>query len=237
MTIVKMLLPAVVFASLTVALAADAPRGDSKKKAPPTEREIKALIDQLASPNPKPIVNKMRAPSIDLPPGFDRKKQYKVHLARSKLAELGPPAFPFLIDSWKDDRYSLTTCNGLSGWYYNESVGRVCQAIIFDRLQPYSYWQAGGGDPRERARRPSYPGHFIGSQGAAKAWWGKNKERSLHQMQLEALNWIIAEEAKHPGDFIDKEKQCLQKLRKELVEGSEPLPPGNYNASEISYRD
>jgi hypothetical protein len=237
MTIVKMLLPAIAAASLTVALAADAPRDDSKKKEPPTEKEIKALIDQLASPNPKPIVNKRKVPGINLPPGFDRKKQDKVHLARSKLAELGPQAFPFLIDSWKDERYSLTTCNGLSGWFYNESVGHICQTILFGQLQPYGFWPAADGDPRGKPHRPDYPVHFLNSQEAAKAWWEKNKEKTLYQIQLEALDWVIAEETKRPGDFTDKEKQSLQKLRKRLVEGGKPLPPGHYYARKISYRD
>lgn len=206
-------------------------------KAAPTEKEIKALIEQLVSPNPKPIVNKRGVPSIDLPPGFDRKKQERVHLARSKLVELGPLAFPVLVESEKDERYSLTTCNDLSGWYNNESVGHVCRTIILDQLQPYGYWQDVGDDPRGKPHRPSYPGQFLNSQEAAKAWWEKHKEKTLYQMQLEALDWIIAEEAKRPRDFTDNEKQALQKIRKKLVESGKPLPPGNYYANEISYRD
>jgi hypothetical protein len=234
MTIAKVLLPAAALASLTVTLAADAK--DDSKKAPPTEKEIKALIDQLASPNPKPIINKSGAPSINLPPGFDRKKQDKVHLARSKLVELGHLAFPALIESWNDERYSLTTCNSLSDWFYNESVGHVCQTIIFDQLRPYGYWQETDGDPRDKPHRPSYPGRFLDSQKEAKSWWEKNKEMALYQMQVEALNWVIAEEAKHLGDFTDGEKRYLQKLRTELVQGGKPLPAGDYYASEISYR-
>lgn len=237
MTIVKMLLPAVAATSLTVAFAADAPKGNSKKKAPPTEKEIKALIDQLASPNPKPIVNKKRVPSIDLPPGFDPEKQDKVHLARSKLVELGPLAFPFLIERENDKHYSLTTCDDLSGWFKNESVGYVCRTIIFGQIQPYGYWQEVGSDPRGKPHRPSYPGHFLKSRETEKAWWEKHKEKSLYQMQLEALDWVITEEAKRPGDFIDKEKQYLQKLRKKLVKGGKPLPAGNYDAKAITYRE
>jgi hypothetical protein len=239
MTISKVLLPAVALSSLTVALAADAPKDDDSKKlkTPPTEKQIKALIDQLVSPNPKPRINKMRAPSIDLPPGFDRKKQDKVHLARSKLVKLGPLAFPYLIESQNDERYSLTTCDDLSGWFNNESVGYVCRTIIFGQLQPYGYWPEVGGDPRGKPHRPSYPGHFLKSQEAEKAWWEKNKEKTLCQMQLEALSWVIAEEAKRPGDFTDEEKQYLQKLRKKLVEGGKPLPAGNYDAKAITYRE
>lgn len=51
-------------------------------------------------------------------------------------------------------------------------------------------------------------------------------------MQLEVLDWVIAEEAKRPGDFTDKEKQVLQEIRQELVQGRKSLPPENYFATE-----
>ena len=237
MTIAKALLSAVTLASLTAVFAAEAPKDDDSKKpkAPPTEKEIKALIDQLVSPNPKPIIDTKGPPRTDLPPGFDLKKQDKVHFAQSQLVELDPVAFPFLIESWNDERYSLTTCNYLSGWFYNESVGRVCQTIIFNQLQPYGYWQDVGADPRGKPTRPSYPDHFLGSQKAAKAWWEQNKQKTLNQMQLEVLDWVIAEEAKRRGDFTDKEKQSLQEIRKELLKGPKPLPAGNFYANGVTY--
>jgi hypothetical protein len=208
---------------------------EPESKAALTEKEIKALIDQLASSNPEPIINKRGFPSIDLPKGFDRKKQAKVRLARSKLVDLGPVAFPYLIESGNDKRYSQTTSNGLSGWYYNETVGVVCRTIILDQLQPYGYWQQVGDDPRSKPKRPSYPGHFLESQKLAKEWWEKNKDKSLYQMQLDVLDWIIVEEAKRPRDFTDKEKQYLEKLRKDLVKSGKPLPSGNYYANEEDY--
>ncbi len=202
-----------------------------QKKAPPTDKEIKTLIDQLVSPNPEPMTT--FRPHIDLPAGYDRTKQAKVLDARSKLLELGSPAFPFLIERWNDERYCLTTENGLSGCFTNESVGSICRIIVFVQLQPFGFWQSGGDDPRGKPHRPSYPEHFLESQKAAKAWWEKNKGKTLYQMQLEALDWVIAEEAKRPGDFSAKEQEGLQKIRKDLVKSGKPLPPGGYYAVQV----
>jgi hypothetical protein len=232
----------IVLGQWLLAWGGDKPQAPAEeKKATPTDKEIKALIDQLVSPNPKPIINKRGAPSIEVPKEFDQKKQSQVCLARSRLVELGPSAFPLLIENVNDKRYSLTTENALSGWYRNESVGEVCQAIIFDQLQPYGgYWQLvgeeGGGDPRNKASRPGYPSDFLESQEAAKAWWEKHNKQSLCEMQLEALNWVMAEEAKRPDDFTCEEKEFLKKLRQGLEKSGTALFSGNYYPNEITTR-
>lgn len=208
---------------------------EEEKKPAPTEKEIKALIDQLVSPNPKPIIQKK--PTIKLPKDFDLAKQELVHEARSKLLKIGTPAFPLLIENFKDEHYSLTTQNGLDGIYWNETLGDVCRTIIFDQLQPGGTWQIGDGDPRSVAKRPAYPHNFLYSQKDAQAWWKQNSKKSLYDLQLEALDWIIAEESKTPEKYLKKEKEYLQKSRKELMESGKPLSPGNYGSKEISYRD
>src|SRR5262245_42790373 len=85
--------------------------GAEEPKAP-SEAEIKALLDQLVSPNPKPITgdeDKRERPEYRLPPDFARAKQKQVHEAVSRLRQLGPKAFPFLIERWEDQRYCRTT--------------------------------------------------------------------------------------------------------------------------------
>jgi hypothetical protein len=50
-------------------------------------------------------------------------------------------------------------------------------------------------------------------------------------MQLNALDWVIAEEAKRPRDFKNEEIKHLQRVRKELLQSGKPLPvqaPGSY---------
>jgi hypothetical protein len=206
------------------------------KPKPPSEEDIKAIIDQLVSPNPKPITgdeDERQAPDYRLPPGFDREKQKVVRGARYKLRQLGPQAFPLLIERWGDKRYCLTISHGLSGYCHNQTVGDICRAIVFDQLQPYSYWPKGHDDPRGKPGRPSYPARFLGSQKSAREWWEKNKKKTLLEMQREVLDWVIAEEAKRPRDFTAEEKRELQRIHKELAQGGKPLPPGNYDLVDI----
>jgi hypothetical protein len=145
-----------------------------------------------------------------------------VHRVCVQLTELGPQAFPFLIERWEDKRYCLTT---EIASYTNESVGRICRWIIDGQLQPSGHFQAGYADPRGKPLRPDYVATFLGSQKAARQWWEKNKDKTLSQMQLEVLDWLIGEEAKRPRNFSDAERRELQALRKKLVQGGKPLPP------------
>jgi hypothetical protein len=216
------MLRSVLAASLVVVLAARVP---SAYTAPVNSSlEIKALIDRLVSPNPAPDTAKLKAsenkPDGGWPRGYDHKKQDEVDGIRRKLMQVGPLAFPFLIERWKDERYCRTI---EVAEYVNQSVGEVCRDIVSDQLQPYGVSQAGYADPRGKPLRPDYMGMFLGSQESALKWWEKTKDKSLSQMQLEALDWVIAEEAKRPADFKDKEQGHLQALRKKLVEGGKPL--------------
>jgi hypothetical protein len=200
------------------------PANGGSQTRPPSKREIKALIDQLISPNREP---RRVSAAHGLPREFDSQKQKQVDRARAKLTEIGPQAFPYLIERWEDKRYCLTASNDLSGTFLHLTVGQICRAIIYDQLQPHGTYPKGFDPDRNRARqprRPGYPSTFLGSQQAAKQWWMKNKNQTLRQMQLQALDWVIAEEAKRRGDFTDKERQKLQQLRKTLAKDGKTLP-------------
>ena len=57
---------------------------------PPSKQKIKALVDRLVSPNPKPITEEEDprvAPDLRLPPGFDREKQAPVLQAALGVGE------------------------------------------------------------------------------------------------------------------------------------------------------
>jgi hypothetical protein len=221
---------------VTIVLSHGLPAHSGEKKTPPSKRKIRALIDQLVSPNRKPI---KVCSARGLPRDFDRKKQKQVDRACTKLTQLGPRVFPYLIERWEDKRYCLTASNGLSGAFLHLTVGQICRAIIYDQLQPYGIYPNGFDPERNRARqprRPGYPTTFLGSQKAAREWWKKNKRKTLYQMQLQALDWVIAEEAKRRRDFTDKERKELQQLRKRLVKGGKPLPVkgvGNFGGFDV----
>jgi len=189
-----------------------------EKPKPPSENEIKELIAQLVSPNPEP---KLRGDGWREPKGYDRDKQQKVIAAYEKLRKIGPKAFPFLIERFEDKRYCLTASDsGVASM--NVSVGHACRAIIDDQVQPYGFWPRQSGDPRGKPLRPSKHWELI-SRKEARKWWEKNKEKTLYQLQLENLDWVIAEEAKRPREFEDKERTYLQEIRKELVKSGKPL--------------
>jgi hypothetical protein len=220
------------FVGIVVGQATPASSGEDPQ--PPKANEIKTLIDRLVSPNPAPDEDKLKAGETKadggFPRDFDHKKQAQVHRACVRLTELGPQAFPLLIERWEDKRYCLTT---EVASYTNKSVGEVCRSIIHGQLQPYGHFQKGYADPRGKPHRPDSAATFLGSQKAARQWWEKNKDKTLSQMQLEVLDWVIAEESKRRGDFTDEERRELQALRKKLVKGGKPLAPMGIPAYEF----
>jgi hypothetical protein len=221
---------------LAIGLLSVAGAVSAGEKAAPTGAEIEALIEQLASPNPKPITgreDKSVAPDYRLPPGFDKVRQRSVIRARGELRKLGPAAFSVLIKHWGDERYSVTTSHGLSGYCNNQNVGWVCEAIVLDQLQPYSTWPRTDDDPRGKPKRPNYPEKFLSTAEDALKWCEARRDKSLYDMQLEVLDWVIAEEAKRSGDYTDAEQGALREIRRELVGSKLPLKAGNFFLMDI----
>ena len=193
------------------------------------ETQIKKLIDQLVSPNPPPTVDyKVNRRGYETPNGYDSEAQRAVLAARKKLVELGPVAFPQLLERWTDDRYCRSTCSALSGGWQNVTVGNECRTIIFDQLQPYGYWQRTDSDPRGKTARPSCDKAFFDTQDNAKEWWGRHQEKSLREMQLTIANWIVSEESKRPDDFSDRERTHMKRIRDQLANDTNPLKSGNF---------
>jgi hypothetical protein len=116
----------------------------------------------------------------------------------------------------------------LSGAWHHESVGSECRTIVFDQLQPYGYWQAFNGDVLKRKTRPNYALTFLATQKDARAWWQNNKEKSLRELQLLVVEWIIAEEAKSAANFSEKEHATLKKIRDRLANGNKAMKSGNF---------
>jgi hypothetical protein len=203
----------------------------------PSADEIRGLIDQLVSANPRAITAKEDPrvePDFQLPPGYDHEKQRRVYQARAKLKSLGPVAFPFLIDRWNDERYCMTMSVGLNGYCFNASVGKVCKDIVYDQLQPYGFWPVvDDGEPRGKPKRPGYPSKYLGSTDDAKTWCVKHKNKSLFEMQLMVIDWVIAQEGGHPADYTGGEKAHLNELREQLVTTQKPLDRGSYEANDI----
>jgi len=192
--------------------------------------DIDRLINALASENPAPTDR--RGPDLKYPAGYDRKKQKSVRSAKSELKALGLSAFKTLIASWGDGRYSLTYSVGINGYMNNATVGKMCRVIVYDQIQPYGIWPRTDGDPRGKPKRPSYPDAFLNDEKHASQWLEEHQRKSLFEIQLMVVEWVIDQESKKPEAFNDKERMYMQDIREKLLESKMPMTRGNYYADD-----
>jgi hypothetical protein len=191
------------------------------EKAPPTERELKVLVEQLVSPN---LVTPTDECWPEYPPNFDRTAQERVLGAMKRLRNIGLPAFPYLIARISDKRYSLTEDAGSCDFAF--SVGTICYLMVDAHLHPYGHYTNGEGDPRERDRRPNYiDEHKLTDPKGFQAWWKTHKAKSMRDIQIEVLDWTISEEEKRPKDFSIEERRYLKAILAKLRQSGDPLPP------------
>ena len=184
--------------------------------------KIDRLVRELASPNKPALIEDGTA---SYPPGYDKKAQGRVRSAFHQLLDLGLPTFPHLLKHLDDKRYSVTEEDTIEGDWHNYSVGDLCYLVFSSHLQPYGdYYALGKGDPRERPRRPSYFEHcHLSDPVAAKKWWRARKDKTLVELQIEALKWVIAEEAKRPKDYSDRERKYLARALNDMRATGRPL--------------
>jgi hypothetical protein len=168
------------------------------------EEHIKALINQLASRD-KDVRNPDRAPSN----AHEADRQSKQ--AWQELRGIGPSVFPYLLEQINDQRYGgLLVDSDLKR--AKATVGHVCIDMVSDYLQPYGTLarRAPGQRSSKPVFRPCYADHWLGDQQSAKEWWASHKDMTLAELQVEVLEWIIAEEAKTPGNYPDIEGVFLR---------------------------
>lgn len=181
---------------------------------PATEKQIRDLIDQLASKNSPPSGKGW--PGLDHPDDWNEKNQETVYEARKKLRDFGKSAFPILIEYLDDDRYSLTAEYSIE---VNHSVGEVCGHIIEGnvRLIGMRYKSRTGADGKSQMC-PDYLSANYG--GDLKRWWRDNRRKTLRQMQLDVLRWRIAEEERlgFPPEESDWGNKYMTELRDKLKE-------------------
>lgn len=111
---------------------------------------------------------------------------------------------------------------------HNATVGKMCKIIVYDQIQPYGMWPRTEDDPRGKPKRPSYPNTFLHDQNAATKWLEEHKDKSLFEIQLMVIDWVIARESESPKDFTDEERAEMKKLREELAKSKQPIKKGNY---------
>lgn len=191
-------------------------------EAKPDKDKIEALIAQLRSANKEPHVKITNYPGIvndfiELPKDYDEKAQEVVRNARSQLEEIGDEAFPFLIAHRNDKEYSLSIeqCK-----WEPFSVGDVCLMILERHVASVSTIYKPRFDTCHFAEGYSYrvDSRLREVRIALRKWYDEHKSCKLREMQIERVEWAIAQE-KAIGfpDARDKE-QYLVPLERRLDE-------------------
>jgi hypothetical protein len=195
------------------------------RAAEPTEAEIKALIEQLASPNAAPS---RQGPDAVYPKNYDNKAQAKVWEAYRKLEKLGPVSFELLAQNIDDERYSLTGDGGAADANFN--VGFLCRWILEQQICPFEKTVYGEGYTRGHPQnrvvegprgkpplRPDFISYLGKNPVQAKQWAKGARMLDLHLIQRSALEWMIAEEEKDPKTYDEVERTALKVLHREMA--------------------
>jgi hypothetical protein len=59
---------------------------------------------------------------------------------------------------------------------------------------------------------------------AAGAWWEEHKMKTVRELQITVVDWIIVEEAKTPDKFPETEKSALREKQIILRASDKPYP-------------
>jgi hypothetical protein len=203
-----------------IASAADAARDGADSAG------VQQLIERLASPNSRPTwppgTDNRGKPAY--PADYDHAAQETVVRAWDALLERGVDAFPDLIGSLEDKRYS---CTVRQNHWYNLSVRGVCYRILECKVNVCGRFMR----REDQGRR--VPSWIIADQGeeedtseAVKRWWAKHKQMTLRELQLEDVKWAIEYERRKGFEDKGEEDKImsgLERLRSWLASSKEPI--------------
>jgi hypothetical protein len=77
---------------------------------------------------------------------------------------------------------------------------------------------------------------LLASAEDARAWWEKHKDKSLLEMQVMVVDWIIGQGAERPAEFTDSEREYLKEFRDRLIGSQKPEKRGNYYSADREFR-
>ena len=197
---------------------ADNPKNDDQSKAPaakpsPHEAETRELIDKLAISPKEATKEPVLTPSKNTPA---TDKRVIAFAAAKRLRAFGAEAFPYLLEALDDKRQSVGFRRVLPS-----TVGDACFCVIEDQLYALPdnyrgsfYRQGKDGAQHER---PVFLKELF-SPGTIREWLEERPGRSLEQLQLEALGWVLNEEEKIGAATPDDQRKFLRPLRTKYAE-------------------
>ena len=185
----------------------------TKPSLSPEDEEIRNLVSQLASNNPKPEYRE-GAVFPRKPKQFDAAAQHRVHVAVARLHNYGFRAWPSLIEAAKLpmnwQRYSYTTSSAV---WYNLNVAEACIDLMAEHVNIMPGYKSRTGADGQAHCAPDYFREVVcdGAIDAHEAvtkidnWWHTNRGRTLRQVQLESINWAMNREHQI-GEPVDKDE-------------------------------
>ena len=187
--------------------------------------KIRAMVERLASPNKRPTWD--GSGETKYAPDFDHQAQHKIIRARNALLSKGVESFPELIEALDDQRYSYTGYD-IPGDIRHFHVWQVCDRLIEVQVEVYKYFVPNEANRPPVIRTPHFvpKSSFDRKKALVKEWWRTRKDMNLHDLQLEAVEWVLRYE-KNRGFKSKKEESAvigaLQRVRSRLKSSKEPI--------------
>jgi hypothetical protein len=173
-------------------------RAEEIHKSETDTNQIEALINQLAQ----------GATTDLLADEGHRQHQEEMVKAWIKLRDLGPAAFTKLIEHLDDERLSFTRDSGSTDETW--TVGRACFCVLWCNLEPYNKWMYTSSIPsREIWWRPDYCREFLDSPKKGSDWLAKHRDKSLVDLQIEALEWVTSNRSNRKVEISTDDKNSL----------------------------
>ena len=182
-------------------------------------RHVKQLIEGLASENKRPSVpsNPLRIRDFYQKPGdWDPVKQREVSRSYFALLGLGKAAFPDLVASINDDRYSHHI---VSAGYLSESVGDACNSILSRQIVTYR-----GGYKTRRTKSGDSVSYctfneYVNSEfGGYIGWWDAFEDSDLVEMRVDYVDWAARREDRYGYESPEQELDVKSSLSRARLE-------------------
>jgi len=194
----------------------------------PVTRDVcEKWVEQLASKTEPPFDEGEDGYVLRLPRGITEsgliKAQLPVREAFNSLSENLDVALPIVVKHIDDKRFSYVQEEPSNGVYFQVSVGSACRKLLDQQIAVYkpNIRSIGGG---KIAGEPpfAHKPEFVGSD---EKWWETRKNKSLVELQLEAVEWAIAFEKKMGFESPAEEKKSLGPLEIQATQLRRTLQP------------
>jgi hypothetical protein len=179
----------------------------------PTAADIEALIEKLAISQAPAAEAPVFTPSRDTPRTDSRVIAYE---AAEELKKCGKAAFPHLLEHLDDKRQSVAFRRGIP-----HDVGDACFCIIREQVfcLPEGYegsFYRTGADGRLH-ERPYFLKTALFDRRSVKSWLDARRDKSLEEIQVEALRWLIQQERQIGFPSEQDKQRYLYPLERQLA--------------------